>query len=168
MIFHGRLSDRNYGCRQRPRYLIFSQFSIGPILLPKCVCLRGSALDPTGGFQRPQLANVGSHHSRGPHRIAGPRAPRPHDPPLAQPQRNIDAAQMLVHCQRRSLSIVAEVMSSSPHAISARPLLAASVAPYALGCDERSTHANIQHVENPRRGCHVVESSRPILRWYQF
>ena len=33
-------------------------------------------------FQRPQLANVGSHHSRGPHRIAGPRAPRPHDPPL--------------------------------------------------------------------------------------
>ena len=84
------------------------------------------------------------------------------------PQRNIDAAQMLVHCQRRSLSIVAEVMSSSPDAISARPLLAASVAPYALGCDERSTHANIQHVENPRRGCHVVESSRPILRWYPF
>ena len=82
MIFHGRLSDRNYGCRQRPRYLIFSQFSIGPILLPKCVCLRGSASDPTGGFRRPQLANVGSHHCRGPHRIAGPRAPRPHDPPL--------------------------------------------------------------------------------------
>ena len=82
MIFHGRLSDRNYGCRQRPRYLIFSQFSIGPILLPKCVCLRGSASDPTGGFRRPQLANVGYHHCRGPHRIAGPRAPRPHDPPL--------------------------------------------------------------------------------------
>ena len=39
--------------------------------------------------------------------------------------------------------------------ISARPL-AASVAPYALACDERWTQANIQHVENPRRGCHVV------------
>ena len=37
---------------------------------------------PPGGFQRLQLANVGSHHCRGPHRIAGPRAPRPHDPPL--------------------------------------------------------------------------------------
>ena len=53
MISLGRLSDRNYGCRQRPRYLIFSQFSIGPILLPKCVCLRGSASDPTGGLPAP-------------------------------------------------------------------------------------------------------------------
>ena len=38
---------------------------------------------PPGGFQRPQLANVGSHHCRGPHRIAGPMAPRSHDPPLS-------------------------------------------------------------------------------------
>ena len=53
VISLGRLSDRNYGCRQRPRYLIFSQFSIGPILLPKCVCLRGSASDPTGGHPAP-------------------------------------------------------------------------------------------------------------------
>ena len=37
---------------------------------------------PPGGFQLPQLANVGFHHCRGPHRIAGPRAPRLHDPPL--------------------------------------------------------------------------------------
>ena len=31
VIFHRlqrRLSDRNYGCRLRPKYLIFSQFSI--------------------------------------------------------------------------------------------------------------------------------------------
>ena len=53
MISLGRLSNRNYGCRQRPIYLIFSQFSIGPILLPKCVCLRGSASDPTGGLPAP-------------------------------------------------------------------------------------------------------------------
>ena len=33
-------------------------------------------------FQRPHLANVGFHHCRGPHRIAGPIAPMPHDPPL--------------------------------------------------------------------------------------
>ena len=31
----------------------------------------------------PQLVNVGSYPCRVPHRIAGPRAPRPHDPPLA-------------------------------------------------------------------------------------
>ena len=37
----------------------------------------------------------------------------------------------------------------------ARPL-AASVASRAPGCDERSTQAYIQHVENPSRGCHVV------------
>ena len=90
MIFHRlqrRLSDRNYGCRRRPRYLIFSQFSI--IL---CFCQNAFAsgalprFPPGGGLQRPQLANVGSHHCRGPHRIAGPRAPRPHDPPLHKPQ----------------------------------------------------------------------------------
>ena len=83
VIFHrlqSRLSDRNYGCRRRPRYLIFSQFSI-------CCCQNAFASGalprtPPGGLQRSQLANVGSHHCRGPHRIAGPRAPRPHDPPL--------------------------------------------------------------------------------------
>ena len=83
VIFHRlqrRLSDRNYGCRRRPRYLIFSQFSI-------CCCQNAFASGalprtPPGGLQRSQLANVGSHHCRGPHRIAGPRAPRPHDPPL--------------------------------------------------------------------------------------
>ena len=32
-----------------------------------------------GGFQRPQLANIGSHHCRGSHTIVGPT---PHDPPL--------------------------------------------------------------------------------------
>ena len=85
MIFHRlqrRLTDRNYGCRQRPRYLIFSQFSI-------CCCQNAFAsgallrISPGVSSQHPQLANVArSHHCRGPHRIAGPRAPRPHDPPL--------------------------------------------------------------------------------------
>ena len=37
----------------------------------------------------------------------------------------------------------------------ARPLVA-SVAPLELGCDERSTQANIQRVENPHRDCRVV------------
>ena len=72
MILHRlqqrRLSDRNYGCRRRPRYLIFSQFSI-------CCCKNAFASGalpqtPPGGFQRgqrPQLANV-----------------RPHDPPLPE------------------------------------------------------------------------------------
>ena len=50
------------------------------------LCLRGSASHPAGGggLQLPQTpaGNVGSHPCRGPHRIAGPRAPRPHDPPL--------------------------------------------------------------------------------------
>ena len=35
--------------------------------------------------------------------------------------------------------------------MSARPL-AASVQPLALGYDERSTQANVRHVENPGRG----------------
>ena len=43
-----------------------------------------SCLDPARGLQRPspQLVNVGSHPCRGHHIIAGPRAPRPHEPPL--------------------------------------------------------------------------------------
>ena len=52
---------------------------------------------PPGGFQLPQLANVGSHHCRGPHRIAGPRAPRPHDPPLVK---------WCVFCQDTPVSMV--------------------------------------------------------------
>ena len=57
------------------------QSIVAKMRLPPGICLgphRGG-----GGFQLSQLANVGSHHCRGPHRIAGPRAPRPHDPPLA-------------------------------------------------------------------------------------
>ena len=80
VIFHGRLSDRNYWCRRRPRYLIFSQFSI--YCCQNAFASGALPRTPPGGFQLPQLANVGSHHCRGPHRIAGPRAPRPHDPPL--------------------------------------------------------------------------------------
>ena len=80
MIFHGRLPDRNYWCRRRPRYLIFSQFSI--YCCQNAFASGALPRTPPGGFQLPQLANVGSHHCRGPHRIAGPRAPRPHDPPL--------------------------------------------------------------------------------------
>ena len=55
------------------------------LLLPTYVCLRGSAPDPAGGLAAPpdpQLGNVGSHPCRGPRRIAGPRAPKPHNPPL--------------------------------------------------------------------------------------
>ena len=85
VIFHRlqrRLSDRNYWCRRRPRCLIFSQFSI--YVVAKMRLPPGLCPDPAWGLPAPQLANVGSHHCRGPHRIAGPRAPRPHDPPLRQ------------------------------------------------------------------------------------
>ena len=37
---------------------------------------------PLGAYSDPQLGNIGSHPCWGPHTIAGPRAPRPHDPPL--------------------------------------------------------------------------------------
>ena len=80
VIFHGRLSDRNYWCRRRRRYLIFSQFSI--YCYQNAFASGALPRTPPGGVQLPHLANVGSHHCRGPHRIAGPRAPRPHDPPL--------------------------------------------------------------------------------------
>ena len=54
------------------------------IMFPKCFASGALPRTPLGGLQlpRPQLGNVGSHPCRGPHRIAGPRAPRPHDPPL--------------------------------------------------------------------------------------
>ena len=84
MIFHGRLSDRNHWCRRRRRYLIFSQFSI--YCYQNAFASGALPRTPPGGVQLPHLANVGSHHCRGPHRIAGPRAPRPHDPPLTSGQ----------------------------------------------------------------------------------
>ena len=75
VIFHRlqrRLLDRNYGCRRRPRYLISANFHV----------VAKMRLAP-GGFQCPSWQTLGLPHCRGPHRIAGPRAPRPHDPPLA-------------------------------------------------------------------------------------
>ena len=39
--------------------------------------------------------------------------------------------------------------------VSARPLAASAVS-LALGYDDRSTQANIQHVENPRRGSYAL------------
>ena len=80
VIFHSRLSDRNYGCRRRPRYMIFSQFSI--YCCQNAFASGALSRTPPGGFQRPQLTNVGSYHCRGPHRIAGLRAPIPRYPPL--------------------------------------------------------------------------------------
>ena len=83
MISLGRLSDRNYGCRQRPRYLIFSQFSIGPILLPKCVCLRGSASESLGPHRGASSASswqtLGLTIAEGPTEL---RAPGPRDPTI--------------------------------------------------------------------------------------
>ena len=79
VIFY-RLQRRNFGSRRRPRYLIFSQFSI-------CCCQNAFAsgtLTTYLGLQRSQLANVGSHHCREPRRIAGRRATRPHDQPLTK------------------------------------------------------------------------------------
>ena len=61
------------------------------------LCLGGSAPDTVVGLTAPcapaptlQLGNVGSRPYRGPHRIAGPRAPRPHDPPLGTVSVNVD------------------------------------------------------------------------------
>ena len=48
MILHGRLLYRNYWCRRRPRYLIFSQFSIYC-----CQNAFGFASDPTWGLPAP-------------------------------------------------------------------------------------------------------------------
>ena len=54
------------------------------ILLPKCVCLRGSASDPTGGFPAPPASKRWvSPLQRAPQNCGPqPRAPRPQDPPL--------------------------------------------------------------------------------------
>ena len=92
MIFHGRLSDRNYVCRQRPRYLIFSQFSIRPILLPKCVCLRGSASDPTGGLLAPPAGKrwvsplQRAPQNCGPHGPENPQSATDHGDTICHPR----------------------------------------------------------------------------------
>ena len=77
MISLGRLSDRNYGCRQRPRYLIFSQFSIGPILLPKCVFLRLCLGPHRGASSASSWQTLGLTIAEGPTEL---RAPGPRDP----------------------------------------------------------------------------------------
>ena len=95
VIFHrlqSRLSDRNYGCKRGPRFSANFQYNI--LLLPKCF-VSGLCPGPHWGggaysTADPQLGNVGSHPRRGPHRIAGPRAPRPHDPPLGQERNNCE------------------------------------------------------------------------------
>ena len=56
------------------------QYVVAKMRLPPGLCP-----GPRWGLSAPpetQLGNVGSHPCRGPHRFAGPRAPRPHDPPL--------------------------------------------------------------------------------------
>ena len=76
VIFHRiqrRLSDRNnYGCRRRPRYLIFSQFSI-------CCCQNAFAYGalprtPPGASSAP-AGKRWSHHCRGPPQNCGPQGP---------------------------------------------------------------------------------------------
>ena len=81
MIFH-RLQRRyriGIGCRRRP--IKISDFqSIFNILLPNALH-PGLCPGPrwgASGAPRPPVEK----RCRGPHRIAGPRAPRPHDPPL--------------------------------------------------------------------------------------
>ena len=62
--------------RRRSRYLIFSQFSM---LLPKCVCLRGSAPDPAGGLPAPPAGKRSvSQLQRAPQNCGpqGPETPR--------------------------------------------------------------------------------------------
>ena len=76
MIFHGRLSDRNYWCRRRPRYLIFSQFSIyivAKMRLPPGLCL-GPHL---GASSSPSWQTLGLTIAEGPTelRAPGPRYP---------------------------------------------------------------------------------------------
>ena len=78
-----------------------------------------------GGFQRPQLANVGSHHSRGPHRIAGPRAPRPHDPPLVlsndfsrSPEASYNLFFLAIICRTMRMAQVVPFPGVKPNCIS--------------------------------------------------
>ena len=49
------------------------------MLLPKCVCLRGSAPDPAEGFQRPSWQPLGLTIAEGPTEL---RAPGPRDPTI--------------------------------------------------------------------------------------
>ena len=67
------------GCRRRPIKIPDFQ-PIFNILLPKCFASGPLPRTPLGGFRRP--GPPVEKRCRGPHRIAGPRAPRPHDPPL--------------------------------------------------------------------------------------
>ena len=82
MIFNRlrRLSYRNYGCRRRPRYLIFSQFSI-------CCCQNafafGALPGPRRGASSAQAGKRWVSPLQRATQIAGPWAPRPHDPPLS-------------------------------------------------------------------------------------
>ena len=79
MIFHGRLSDPNYRCRRRPRYLIFSQFSIYYIVakmrLPPGPCL-GPHL---GASSSPSWQTLGLTIAEGPTEL---RDPGPRDPTI--------------------------------------------------------------------------------------
>ena len=77
-----RLSDWNYADGDHDTWFSAKCQCIAA----KMFCLRGSPPDTVVGLRAsptPQLGNVGSHPCRGPQRIAGPRAPRPHDPPLS-------------------------------------------------------------------------------------
>ena len=81
LIFH-RLQRRyriGIGCRWRPIKIPDFQ-PIFNILLPKCFASGALLQTPLGDFRRPRLPV--EKRCRGPHRIAGPRAPRLHDPPL--------------------------------------------------------------------------------------
>ena len=82
VIFHRllRLSDRNNGCRRRPRYLIFSQFSF--IIVAKMRCLRGSARTPPGGLQRPQTHSWETMGHIAAEVPADLRAPGPRNPTI--------------------------------------------------------------------------------------
>ena len=77
---HRRLSDRNYGCRLRPRYLIFSPFLIyfcqnafgsGPLPGPRRGCLQHP--------QNPSWDTLSHTLAKGPTEL---RAPGPRDPTI--------------------------------------------------------------------------------------
>ena len=86
MVFHRlqrRLSDRNYGCRLRPKYLIFSQFSIIIIklLLPKCFASGALPGPRWGAYDTPDPSRKTLGHTL----AEGPtewRGPGPRDPTI--------------------------------------------------------------------------------------
>ena len=74
VIFHRLqhcLSERNYGCRRRPRYLISVNFQH---IVAKMLYPRGSVPDPAEGLRRPRhpAGKRWVTPCRGPHIIAGP------------------------------------------------------------------------------------------------